>query len=64
MELIDLTSLTFEELSEALRQFGLPSFRAGQIYRWIARGVTDFNEMSDLSKDLRLRLSEDLSFPP
>lgn len=58
MKLIDLTSLTFEELSDALRDFGLPSFRAGQIYRWIARGVTDFNEMSDLSKDLRLRLSE------
>lgn len=58
MEKIDLSSLTFEALSDLLREFGLPSFRAGQIYRWIARGVFSFSEMSDLSKDLRATLEE------
>ncbi len=59
MDKTDLSSLTFEQLSEAVKAFGLPSFRAGQIYRWLARGVQSFDEMSDLSKDLRAKLSEE-----
>lgn len=58
MEKIDLSSLTLESLTEAVRSFGLPSFRAGQIYRWLARGVSSFDEMSDLSKDLREKLNQ------
>lgn len=61
MEKTDLSSLTFEEVSRVLGEFGLPSFRAGQIYRWIARGVFSFEEMSDLSKDLRGKLNESFS---
>ena len=61
MEKTDLSSLTFEELTDALKAFGLPSFRGGQIYRWIARGVFSFEEMSDLSKDLRATLAENFS---
>ncbi|MBP3299981.1 MAG: 23S rRNA (adenine(2503)-C(2))-methyltransferase RlmN [Clostridia bacterium] len=57
----DLSSLTFEELAEALKELNLPSFRAGQIYRWIARGAFSFEEMSDLSKDLRNQLSQRFS---
>ncbi len=34
-------------------------FRAGQIFQWIhQRGATSFEQMTDLSKDLRHRLSE------
>lgn len=58
MEKTDLSSLTFDRLEETVASFGLPSFRAGQIYRWIARGVSSFEEMSDLSKELRAKLSE------
>ena len=61
MERTDLSSLTFEELAEVLKGLNLPSFRAGQIYRWIARGVSSFEEMSDLSKDLRALLAERFS---
>jgi len=32
-------------------------YRAGQLYRWLARGATSFEEMSDLSKEARARLS-------
>ncbi|MBO5222284.1 MAG: 23S rRNA (adenine(2503)-C(2))-methyltransferase RlmN [Clostridia bacterium] len=61
MEKIDLSSLTFEELSEALKSLSLPAFRAGQIYRWISRGVSSFDAMSDLSKDLRETLAQTFS---
>ncbi len=54
----DLSSLTLEQLTETVTSLGLPSFRAGQIYRWLARGVMSFEEMSDLSKDLRAKLTE------
>ncbi len=58
MEKTDLSSLTYESLTEVVKSFGLPPFRAGQIYRWLARGVSSFEEMSDLSKDLRTKLDE------
>ena len=33
---------------------GLPKFRAKQVWRWIWRhGLTNFDEMSDLSKPVR-----------
>jgi len=32
-------------------------YRASQLYRWIARGAASFDEMSDLSKEARERLS-------
>ncbi len=53
-----MSSLTYQQLTETVKSFGLPSFRAGQIYRWLARGVQSFEEMSDLSKDLRNKLEE------
>jgi 23S rRNA (adenine2503-C2)-methyltransferase len=36
----------------------LPAYRAGQIYRWIGRGVTAVAEMSDLPLPLRGQLAE------
>jgi 23S rRNA (adenine2503-C2)-methyltransferase len=35
----------------------LPAFRTKQIFKWIARGVTSFDEMTDLSLDLRKDLN-------
>ena len=37
----------------------MPKFRAGQIFKWIHSGVDSFDEMTNLSKELRLKLSED-----
>lgn len=56
----DIKSLNLEELSDWVKKNSLPSFRAKQIYTWLHKtGVTDFSEMSNVSKDLRTRLSED-----
>ncbi len=52
----DIKSMRLEELQEAVASMGQPSFRALQVYRWLHRGVSSFDEMSDLSKSLRSRL--------
>lgn len=40
----------------------LPAYRAGQIYRWISRGVLSADEMTDLPLPLREQLAADYSF--
>ena len=37
----------------------LPAFRAAQIHKWIARGVTDTDSMTDISKDLRALINQE-----
>ena len=55
--MIDLRSMTLEELTDWLKEQGEPAFRAKQIFHWLYRGVTSFDEMSDLSKALRQKLA-------
>ena len=55
---IDIKSMTLAEIKEAFREEELPAFRSLQVYRWLHRGVESFDEMSDLSRDLRQKLSE------
>ena len=43
----DIKSLTLPELQQALGELGCPKFRAGQVFRWLSRGVADFSQMSD-----------------
>lgn len=55
----DLLGLSREELARELGSVIDRPFRAGQIYQALyERGVRDFSEMTDLSKDLRTRLAE------
>ena len=56
--MIDIKSLTEEEIVELVRELGEPKFRAGQIFRALMRGVRSFDEMTELSKPLREKLSE------
>ncbi len=59
MKKTDIRSLNYDELSAEIQSLGLPKYRVGQIYSWLyEKGVRDFSEMSNLSKDLRERLSE------
>ena len=48
--------MTLEELRGAMAALGQPAFRAGQIYTWLHRGAVSFQEMTNLSKDLRQQL--------
>jgi len=55
----DLGSTDLAELEAALEARGHPRFHARQIFSWIyAKGVTDFEKMTDLSRPLRADLAE------
>jgi 23S rRNA (adenine2503-C2)-methyltransferase len=56
--------MTLEELTAWLKDQGEPAFRAEQVFRWLYRGVTSFEEMTDLSKALRQRLAETALLTP
>lgn len=56
----DLRKLTPEQLGEWLKSAGEPAFRAKQIREWLwMKGVTSIEEMTNLSKSLRDKLSEE-----
>ena len=55
----DLKSMTLEDLEVLLKGWGEPSFRAGQVFTWLHRGVASFDEMSNLPKALRERLGSE-----
>ena len=54
LQKINLVGLSLGELEAKVMALGLPKFRAKQVWRWIWRhGLTNFDEMSDLSKPVR-----------
>lgn len=55
----DIKSLTLEQLNNELQSMSLQKFRAKQIFQWLHEyGCTSFDEMTNLSKELRERLSQ------
>lgn len=60
---IEVKSLLFNELQEELQKLGEPSYRAGQIAEWLyKKRVKSFDEMTDLSRDLRAQLANQFAF--
>ena len=55
----DLRGLSHKELGELLQGMGQPTFRAKQIEEWVwEKGVTSFDQMTNLPKALRASLAE------
>jgi len=55
----NIRDLEIEELKIALEALGEKAFRAKQIYEWLwVKDASTFEEMSNLSKDLRTQLEE------
>ena len=51
---------SFDELSALLSVWGLPGYRARQLWEWLyVRKVTDFAAMTSLPADLRARLADE-----
>jgi len=51
---IDIKSLEYEALEALLKEMGQPSFRCKQVFSWLhEKGADSFEEMTNLSKDLR-----------
>lgn len=62
--MIDIKSLNFDELNNEVLKLGIPKFRTKQIYEWLhKKGVFTFDEMSNLSKDLRNELKNKYFIP-
>ena len=55
----DIRAYGYEELRTEIQELGEKPFRAGQIYDWLHVKLADsFDEMTNLSKNLRQRLEE------
>ena len=53
----ELTGMTRAELTDWMRERGIPAFRGKQIFEWIHRGV-DFGEMTNLPLSIREQLRQ------
>ena len=55
----NIRNLSFEELKKVLETLDEKTFRSKQIYEWLwQKNAATFEEMSNLSKDLRIKLDE------
>lgn len=55
----DIRSLSYDELSKEILDLGFPRFRINQIFSWVhEKCVSSFDEMTNISKDMRAKLSE------
>lgn len=54
----DLKSMTEEEITACLKELGQPGFRGKQVFTWLHRGVTSFDQMTNLPAALRQTLRE------
>lgn len=56
-----MLDLTYAQLKELLTSWGEPPYRADQLWGWIYRSLaTDFEEMTNLPKELRAKLAEEV----
>ena len=53
----DIKSMNQAEMADYFRQLGEPAFRARQVFQWLHRGAVSFDDMTNLSKGLREKLS-------
>ena len=61
---MNIKAMTLPELTAALKEMGQPGFRAKQIYTWLHKGVRSYDEMTNISKELRTELSQHYPFTP
>ena len=55
----DILSMLPEELAEEFKKKGFPAFRAKQVTEWLKKGVSSFDEMNNLSKEMREMLKQE-----
>lgn len=57
---LDILSMKKDELTQKIEECGEKKFRAAQIFDWLhVKNVVNFNEMTNLSAQLRSRLEQD-----
>jgi len=55
----NIKNLTLEELTLWFKERNEPSYKAKQCFKWLFSGVSDFDEMTDISKKLRQAMREE-----
>ena len=60
----DIKSMTLEEITQACRDMGEPAFRGKQIFTWLHKGVTSYEQMTNLPQQLRQMLAEKFPIRP
>ena len=61
--MVDIKSLNKAELKEEIKSKGIPGFRADQLYDWMhVKLARSFDEMTNISKDLRSVLSQEYEY--
>ena len=58
MDKIDIRSMDENELIGFLNELSQPKFRANQLFKWLQQGIEDFDEMTNIPKNLRDILKE------
>ena len=61
---MNIRSMTQQEIGAILKEMGQPAFRAKQIYTWLHKGVTGYEEMTNLPKALRTALEKQYPILP
>ncbi len=56
--MMDIKSLSQDELGALLSELGEPSFRKKQVFSWLHQGAGSFDAMTNLPKQLRQKLEE------
>ena len=57
---VSIIDMTLPEMTALMEGLGQKKFRAGQIYEWIhVKNAASYDEMTNLSKDLRARLENE-----
>ena len=56
MQLIDIASLYLNELQEQFEELDEPKYRAKQVYEWLVKGIKSFDDMTNISKNLKEKL--------
>lgn len=57
--MINLLDYSCDDLKALAKDFGQPEFRGKQIYEWIYRGADGFEDMTNIPKSFRQRLSQE-----
>lgn len=63
MEKKDIKSMTFDEIVSDFLNISEKKYRAKQVYEWIVKGASSFDEMTNLSKPFREKLSSIYEIP-
>ena len=59
-----LKSMTLQEIAAVLKEMGQPGYRAKQVFTWLHKGVTSYEQMTNLPQQLRQMLAEKFPIRP